>query len=617
MARIRQSSEIPPLEIENFLGLNLPQAGDTQIYLGESGNMYNCYINKDYDLVKAQGYLQLMTAVSATKSIQGMWYGDIGGTNYLIFATNGKLYKVDSQLWEDFTGADVWSSVTTELGSLTDAPTQFFAFSEKLYILNGTEYKSYDGTTFGDVAGYIPKITISAIPVTGSGTTFEGANLLIGSKRMTYNGDGTATYQLPETTIATLDSVWVDGVEKTLTTHYTVVTSTGIVTFTAGNFPAEGLDNVEIYWTKGSGTRATVIKNRFPFLFGLAADTRVFMYGNEDDQNVRINSSLAAGVPSAEYFTSTNIDAIGSSSTAITGMERTQAVMLVHKTDETYYAYYDSVDLDGIDTVNFPTPIINETRGNVAFGQTQVLNNEPFTIDRQLLKWVATSNKDERNMKDMGKRIQKNLDAITLSNCLTVDRESSSELFISNAKNVWVYKYDLENPNSKEKGIFSKLQLEDTPTCWLVIGEDIWFGTSTGEIMKLSSDYLTYNGTKISAHWEMNMYDFGSNYYNKTLKKGWITLSAQPKVQIEIQYVTDTNAYSTPLEITYELTTFDDVDYSDFTFYTNYNPQTKYIRMKAKKFLYVKAVLDNDSLTETFSILKLVLQAEYGGERKN
>jgi len=615
MARIQQTSEIKPFVIDNFLGLNLPKSGDTQIYPGESGNMTNCYITKDYDLSKMYGYKKLMTQV-ADQSVQGMWYGYIGTTKYFVYAINGKLYKVDSQLWEDFDGTDTWSDVSTEIGDLTDAPTQFFGFDNKLYMINGTEYKSYDGTTLADVEGYIPKIIIGATPSTGAGTEFEGLNLLTGKKRATYNGNATATYQLPETTINSVDSVYVGGVLKTLTTHYTVVNSTGVVTFTAGNFPAIGLDNVEIYWTKGAGDRDEVVKNRFAFLFGIAKDTRVFLYGNEDAQNVRINSSLADGVPSVEHFTSANVDTIGSSATPITGMERHHNIILVHKPNETYYSYYDSVNLDDVDFVTFPTLIINDTRGNVAMGQGRVLNNDPFTLDRQFIKWYATDIKDERNMLDMGRRIQKDLDSIDLSKCLTIDREKSSELFISNGKKIWIYNYGLFHPNTKEQGIFSRVLLLHEPTCWLEIDGDLWFGTTDGYIMRLSEDYIDYNGEAIDSHWEMNMFDFGANWLNKTLNKSWITLAAQPKAKVEIQYVTDKNAYSTPYEITYQLITFDDVDFSNFTFFTNYNPQTFYVRLKAKKFAYLKLVIDNDSLTETFAILGLVLKAEYGNEKK-
>lgn len=615
MARIQQISEIKPFIIDNFLGLNLPKAGDTQIYPGESGNMTNCYITKDYDLSKMYGYKQLMTQV-ADKRIQGMWHGFIGSTKHFVYAINGKLYKVNSQLWEDFDGTDVWSTVSTEIGNITDIPTQFFGFDNKLYIINGTEYKYYDGTTYGDVEGYIPKIIIGATPATGAGTEFEGLNLLTGKKRMTYNGNATATYKLPETSINTVDKVLVDGTLKVVTTHYTVDTSTGTITFTSGNFPAQGLDNVEIYWTKGAGNRDEVVKNKYAFLFGIAKDTRVFLYGNEDARHVRLHSSLADGVPSVEYFISANLDPIGSSTTPITSMERHHNIMLVHKPKETYYSYYDTVNLDGVDFVTFPSLLMNDSRGNIPMGQGVVLNNDPFTIDTQFIKWYPTDVKDERNMLDMGRRIQKDIDTLNIENCLTIDKEKSSELFISNGKKIWIYNYGINHPQTKEQGVFSRCLFLHEPTCWLEINGELWFGTTDGYIMKLSEDYITYNGAAIEARWEMNMYDFGANWLNKTLNKSWITLSAQPKASVDIHYITDKNAHTTPYHVSYQLSTFEDVDFANFTFFTNYNPQTFYLRLKAKKFGYLKLVLENDSLTETFAMLNLTLKAEYGNEKK-
>ena len=610
MATIRASKRSVPLKISNFYGLNM--TGDTQLDIGESSNMNNCYITENYDLSKMYGYKQLMTQV-ANKRVQGMWYGDINGTMYFIFAINGKLYKFNSTLWDtDFTGNDVWSTVTTEIGSLTDAPTQFFAFGGKLYILNGYEYKSYDGINLVDVVGYTPKLRIGCKPATGIGTEFEAVNVLNGKRHMTYNADGTTMYQLAETNVGSIDSVYVDGVLKTLTTHYTVDLTNGRVNFVTA--PTSGLDNVDIYWTKGTRTREYITKNRFAFLFGLASDTRVFLYGNPDGQNLRVHSSLANGVPSVEYFEEANVEPIGSASYPITGMARQNNIMLVFKTNETYYSYYDSVNLDGTDIVTFPTPIINDTRGNMAMGQVRVLANDPFTFDKQFLKWYPTQNKDERNMKDMGLRIQEDLTRLNIEDMLTIDKENTNEMWFSNGKKVWIYRYDLSNPK-KEQGVFSRLDFPDTPSCWLVVNGVLYFGTTEGKIMKLSDDYLTYNGTTIESHWEMNMFDFGARYVKKTLNKSWITLEAQPEVSLDIQFVTDKNAYSTPVTVSYMVTTFDNVDFGNFTFLTNYNPQTKYIRLKAKKWNLLKAVIDNTS-DATFVVLELNLKAEYGGESK-
>lgn len=176
MARIGTIKEPTPLVINRFFGLNTARSGDTSISMGESGNMYNCYITQEYTIKKANGYLQLMGTAVTNKQIQGMWNGLIGGDEYFLFAKNGHIYSVTADLWKDFDGT--LTDQVTDLGTLTDAPTQFFAFDDKVYILNGTEYKSYDGTTLADVAGYVPKIVIGAAPSTGAGTDFENLNMV-------------------------------------------------------------------------------------------------------------------------------------------------------------------------------------------------------------------------------------------------------------------------------------------------------------------------------------------------------------------------------------------------------------------------------------------------------
>ena len=56
MAVIQESKTIAPTTINKFLGLNLSNTGDTQIALGESGNMKNFYITDDFKLRKMFGY---------------------------------------------------------------------------------------------------------------------------------------------------------------------------------------------------------------------------------------------------------------------------------------------------------------------------------------------------------------------------------------------------------------------------------------------------------------------------------------------------------------------------------------------------------------------------------
>jgi len=608
MAILKQTNTNKPLTLDKFLGINLTKAGDTQLELGQSGNMNNCYITKDYDLAKIEGYLQLFSS-TYNKPIQGMWYGTLADKLTFIFALNGSIYRLNDDYWLNDETWDTFASAVTNLGNLTDDTTNFFLFNNILYIINGHEYKKYLGTgVIQTVTGYIPKIYIGCKPSTGSGTAFEDINMLIGSKRATFNGDTTDTYKLLEQNIDSIDFVKVDGVTKTLTTHYTVNLTTGIITFTAGNIPIVGINNVEIQWTKGTGTREIVEKNRFSELFGEASDNRVFLYGHTDSINQRINSTLADGIPSAEYFSATNLDLIGSSDFAITDIKQQQKSMIIFKENETYYSYYDIVNLDGVDIVSFPIYKINDTRGNLPLGQSQLLNNKIYTIDTTLINWTTTQLVDERNMKEIGTRIQRDLNNNDLSLAKTIDYQSKFEMWISIGKKVWIYNYLLDT--------FSRLTLEDEPTCWILIGSELYFGTTDGRIMKISEDYITFNGVAIESHWEMNMFNFGTDYLTKSLTKAWITLASQTKSSCDIKFVTDSNITPTTESIDRSIITFGNVDFSNFTFTTNYNPKTFRLKLRAKKFTYLKLVLDSNEIDTSFVVLNFTLKTETGSETK-
>jgi hypothetical protein len=73
----------------------------------------------------------------------------------------------------------------SDLGGLTDAPTCFFGFGGKVYILNGSEYKVWDGTSLSDVAGYVPVIA-TATPPGGEARPGAGQKLT-GKKRQRFS----------------------------------------------------------------------------------------------------------------------------------------------------------------------------------------------------------------------------------------------------------------------------------------------------------------------------------------------------------------------------------------------------------------------------------------------
>lgn len=592
MANIQVPQERDPTTIDQFLGVNESTSGDTQLLLGESPSMLNYRLKDDFKLTKRDGYEQLFATLGAY-DVQGMWYGKLGGTFYTLFAANGNVYKTVA-------------GVNTSIGTLTDAKTHFFGFGTKVYILNGNEYKSWDGTTFATVAGYIPLIA-TATPPTGGGTSNEGLNLLTGEKRQTFSGDGVATaYQVAETTLTSVDVVKVGGITMTVTTDYTVNLTTGIVTFSVA--PATGVDNVDIQWTKGTGSRSEVTGHFYSMLFGGQNDTRVFFYG--DGTNRYIYTGLAAGVPSAEYFPALNYNEVGSSQFAITDIERQYDRQIIFTNgQDAHYSYYDTLtDSSGNIIPFFPTFPLNDAIGNVATGQAQLIQNNPFTIQSGVHEWVATNVRDERNEVYKSKRVQPSLDEVDLTTAITVDWEKRKEYWLAVGNKVWVYNYRLD--------VWYKYLLTDTPTCFYVINDDLHFGTDAGQIMKFDSAKRSDNGTAFRRLWQMNFYDFEVEYLRKFMNEMWLSLKPEDKTSVTFTYQTDRVGKSGTFEGSIRLATFTNVDFSDFGLFVNYNPQPFRFKIKAKKFVYFKLIFDDTESDELATILSINLPIRMGSKVK-
>ena len=180
MAKVRQAQVNEPIAIERFLGINEDTSGSTSIQLGEASESLNYRITENYKLRKRQGYNKLFDSISANP-VRAMWYGELNNTETFLFVQGGNVYELD-----------LTDNSYSSVGTLTDDVTSIFYFNDKVYFLNGNEYKSYDGTTFGTVTGYRPIILTATLPA-GGGTILEPVNLLNGLRTQQFNGDGSST----------------------------------------------------------------------------------------------------------------------------------------------------------------------------------------------------------------------------------------------------------------------------------------------------------------------------------------------------------------------------------------------------------------------------------------
>lgn len=505
------------------------------------------------------------------------------------------------------------TTVYYKFGTLAAAYTNFFFFDSKIYVQNGMKYYKWDGIgSLTEVTGYVPIIAI-VTPPAGGGTVYEGINLLTGERRQWFSGDSTATlFQCAETDLTSIDYVknLITGVNYTLTTDYTVNLTNGTVTFAIA--PISLANNVEIKWTKGVGNRSSIEKCRGSLTYNGASDTRLFMWGNTDFQNRRYHSGLADvnnsgfAVPSAEYFPAVNYYDIGSNENAITDIVKQYDRQIIF-TDggKTFYSYYETGP-------TFPVHPLNDAIGNIAFGQSRIILNNPFTVWNGIYQWTATTVRDERNATYMSKRVQNTINNVTLAQgvtAITVDCERKGEYWVSIGANVLIYNYRLD--------AWYKLLLTDSPSCYIEIDGALYFGTSNGQIMKFEDSLRSFNGANIVAELYMGFTDAGVPNRTKYIEESHIALKSESHVKLNVYWETNKKMpKDEPEVIGYNNLNFDDINFDDWSFNGNYNPQPFKVKTKAKKWVYYRHIFKSDSNYYTAQILEITGEPNITGISK-
>ena len=593
----------------------MSNTGDTQIQLGESGNMTNFYITNDYKLRKIGGYKTFKTFTN--KPIRGMYSTNLGGTEYLLFAADGKLYYYTKAQLDDEAN---WNTMNpTQIGSIPDTETSFFTFDKKVYILCG-KYYSWNGTTLSEVQGYTPLVYINTPPA-GGGLLYEELNLLSPKKHQWFNGNGSATtYQLAQKGITSVDKVKINGTQVASNT-YSVNTTNGTVTFNTA--PSQGVDNVDIYWTKTDGDRPIIEGMKFGTVFGGDVDTRVFLYGNSSCSNRTYYSGIVAedatdGTPSVEYFPASNFVDIGPSNFTLTDLTRQYDRLLA--TTNRPEAYYLTIGLEKLDvtlqdnstTTRYVSSVatfpLNEVHGNFAPGQGQLIDNYPVTFDKNaLILWKATNVRDEKNMEDISQKIRLDLIDMDASLIKSLDHQSENQLWFGEGNRIYIYNYFNKT--------YSRIVIPDTLRHFADLGNSVYMGTTGGKLMKWGDQFDGFDDETIDAYWEMNFEDFDTAYLRKTMNRLWVVMQPQAKSSADIGFISNKSASSSKKHIGYSIQVMDNVDFSAYTFEISNNPQPFRLKMKAKKFTNLKITIENTEKTDC-TILQLVLKVESFGESK-
>ena len=591
-------SQMNPVTIDKFLGVNKSET-ETLLQLGEASESSNWIVTDDNKLSKMFGYAKLFASLGNHK-INGMWYGELSGIPHFLFSCNGHLYE-----------HNLTTHANTDLGAIANTyPTTIFANNNSVYILDTNNYYKWTGS--GNillVVGYTPTVA-TASPPTGGGTLLESINYLTGQKTQKFSGNNDATvYQLLETNIDSVDVVKVGGVEKTVTTDYTVNLTNGTVTFVVK--PPTGVNNVEITWTKVDATdRPRITKCKW---YGGIYYSRLWLFGNPDYKNTRFVSGITiAGVSDPEYWPKFADSNVGKYE--ITDIKTQYDKQLIWTTGDSSEAsaWYSTNETytdgnSGLVVTIFPVYPINAKIGHVAPGQVQIINNNPFTIWKGIYQWVSTYVMNEKNAEWMSKRIQNDLDDLDLSKALTIDWNERGIYMLCVGKRIWCYNYRVD--------AWYILDIPHEPTCFLAVDGKLCFGTDNGTIMRFDESLPTYDGEKITAVWKMGFYNFGVDWLRKFIQRIFVSILPYVRTHIDITYETDLNNTSDVYTASYGLSGFDTWDFSDFSFETNYSPQPFKFKIRAKKIDYFKLCITNDD-TDVATVLSITLPVRTGGEVK-
>ena len=595
MAKISAATEEKVYSIQKWLGLNQAGDGDTNLKMGEASEMVNFRVTNDGALKKRPGMKALHDFGG---EINGAWHGYVGGAEYTVVSAGGKLYTVD-----------VAERTVSEIGTVADAHTEFFGFSEKLYILDGTQYQVWDGgeSAAAPVSGYVPVVLTNTAP-TGGGTELQEVNKLTPKRRVWFSPDGTATdFVLPEKAIAAVTSVKNRATGDTIT-EFTADTASGKVTFTSDPPPA-GTNTIEITYAS-AGDGAEVKKMRFAEIYNGATDNRVFLYG--DGSNRALYSGLDYdGNPTAEYFPDLNVLDIGDANTPVTQLIRHYSRMIAFKTDSAYSVQYGQITLsDGRETAAFYWSPINRAIGNCAPGQVRLVDNNPLTLfNNSVYRWINSGGYssnltvDERQAKRVSDRVWKTLRGMDLEHAYCFDDNARKEWYCVCGEIAAVYNY----------GLNVWYVYENFPVRYMVEFDGRLFGARGSKLVEIADEFRNDCGDSISARWASGNMAFGADYRRKYSAMLWVGISPVTGGELGVTIETDRKADFSKKIVSKNMATFTKANFGNWSFATSRRPEMERLKLKAKKFTYYKLIFTNDSANTTAAVTSADLRVRYTG----
>lgn len=518
----------------------------------------------------------------------------------------------------------VTGEVTDLKEGIADHKSVAFVMNGGLYILTGSEYLVItvkDGVpncaNVSDNA-YLPRTVISRNPA-GGGTTFEPVNLIGDKRQNDFLADGSAkTYQLDSENIDEVVSVEVNG--AAVTSGYTVDNAKGTVTFSTAPTKPEsaggvaGADNVKIVYKKAvEGYADRINKCTICAQYGRGSFDRVFLSGNPEHQNI----DWHCGYNDPTYIPDTSYAVVGSEETAIMGYLRIGGQLVVVKEDnqQDSTVFIRSVEIDDEGNATFPMQQGVQSIGAVSKYCFASLRDDPLFLSRYGVNAIVTNNITlERTVKRRSGLVDPKLTAesgleeavscvwgdwfviAVNGNCYVADSKQQS--YKGSIADNFMYEWYYWN-NIPARVLF---EYDNT----------LYFGTADGKLCRFNDDIenmtkFSDDGEAIVAEWATKADDDGDFMRYKTMPRRGSGVMCKPYLRSSVKVIIRTEKdfgiqiKNNPMSIF----TFDDLDFSNFSFNTFDTPQLVPFNYKARKYKTMQIIVRNDGNNQGFGVYQI------------
>lgn len=595
----------------NFKGVDF-STDSTQISESRSPYAPNLISDSGGFPEKRPGWRMLYTLDAP---INGIYRGVINNTEHIIIHAKDKLYHWDGN-----------TAPTALSGTYHNGKGDSFCLENKLWILTGAEYMVYDGETLKNVSdiAYIPTTTISKKPADGeSGEAYENANLLQPKRMNKFIGDGTTkVYQLDAAPLDnTAIQVEINGSE--ITTGFTLDAEAGKVTFaTAPGKPSvDGQDNVFITFSKTvEGYADRIKKCTVAALYGVGNNDRAFLTGNPDYPA----TDWWCWFKDPSYFPDQNYADIGSQETRIMGYSKIGSYLAIHKEDNaqdsTIYLRSAKLVSEATDTsiekVSFPTQQGVSGIGAIAQKSFANLIDEPLFLSRTGV-YALTSNTitAERTVQNRSYYVDAELTKEkNLENAIAVQWNGYYLLCINGHCYVLDGKQD-KSYKSQSNGnyVYECYYWTNIPAvCFLEREGDLFFGTLDGKLCKFNTDVSTAvryndNGEAIKCCWATKSDDDGDFMVRKSMVKRGCGVMIKPYARSSVQVAIRTEKDEKLIRSSHmDIFSWEDIDFSRFTFVSNDSPQVVPFNRRIKKYITLQILVKNEVVNEGFGVFGII-----------